>query len=295
MSASGVLQLADELGPRGRRRVRIATAISALLLLGLLAVAVGRLDDRGQLDWERWEPFTVWSTWRFLLGGLSNTLRAAAVAMVFALVLGALLALMRLSQTAPVRWLAATFTEFFRGVPLILLIFFSYTGLRAYDIDITPFRALVLALAVYNGAVLGEIFRAGIRSLDRGQSEAAYAIGLGYWPTMLLVVIPQAVRRMVPAIVSQLVTLLKDSSLGFIITYEELTRRSRATAEFYRNPLQTTVIVALMYIAVNLVLGRVARWLEIRQRRRLGAGAIVVTGAEDLNATAVQAAAVRGA
>jgi glutamate transport system permease protein len=291
MSAPGVLQLADELGPRGRRRVRIATAVTVVLLIALLSVAVGRLDDRGQLEWERWEPFTLWSTWRFLLGGLSNTLRAAAVAMVIALVLGALLALMRLSQTAPVRWFSATFTEFFRGVPLILLIFFSFTGLRAYDIDITPFRALVLALAVYNGAVLGEIFRAGIRSLDRGQSEAAYAIGLGYWQTMLLVVIPQAVRRMVPAIVSQLVTLLKDSSLGFIITYEELTRRSRATAEFYRNPLQTTVVVALMYIAVNLVLGRIARWLEIRQRRRLGAGAIVVTGAEDLNATAVQAAA----
>ena len=259
------------------------------MLLGLLVVAVRRLDRRGQLDWDLWEPFTQWSVMKFLLGrpgqhragggGGDGPGPAARLA----------LALLRLSRTAPLRWFSAAFVEFFRGVPLILLIFFSYFGLRRYGIDITPFRALVLALAVYNGAVLGEVFRAGIRSLDPGQTEAAYAIGLSYWQAMVRVVIPQAVRRMVPAIVSQLVTLLKDSSLGFVITYEELLRRSRITGEFFHNLLQTTVVVAVMYILVNLALSRVARWLELRQRRRLGAGAIVVAGAEDLNAAGVVA------
>jgi glutamate transport system permease protein len=290
MSAPGVLALADELGPRGRRRVRIATVLSSVLLLGLLLVAARRLDRRGQLDWDLWEPFTRWSVIKFLWGGLSNTLRAAAAGMALALPLGSALALLRLSRTAPLRWMSAAFVEFFRGVPLILLIFFCYSGLRAYDIDITPFRALVLALAIYNGAVLGEVFRAGIRSLDRGQTEAAYAIGLSYWQAMFLVVLPQAIRRMVPAIVSQLVTLLKDSSLGFVITFEELLRRGRITGEYFHNLLQTTVVIALVYILVNLALSRAARWLELRQRRRLGAGAIVVTGAEDLNAAAVVAA-----
>jgi glutamate transport system permease protein len=290
MSSPSVLALADELGPRGRRRVRIATILSSAVLLGLLLVAVRRLDRRGQLDWELWEPFTRWSVIKFLWGGLLNTLRAAAAGMALAVPLGSALALLRLSRTAPLRWLSAAFVEFFRGVPLILLIFFSYSGLRAYDVDITPFRALVLALAVYNGAVLGEVFRAGIRSLDRGQTEAAYAIGLRYWQAMFLVVLPQAIRRMVPAIVSQLVTLLKDSSLGFVITYEELLRRGRITGEYFHNLLQTTVVVALVYILVNLALSRIARWLELRQRRRLGAGAIVVTGAEDLNTAAVVAA-----
>jgi glutamate transport system permease protein len=290
MSAPGVLALADELGPRGRRRVRIATVLSSVLLLGLLLVAARRLDRRGQLDWDLWEPFTRWSVIKFLWGGLSNTLRAAAAGMALALPLGSALALLRLSRTAPLRWMSAAFVEFFRGVPLILLIFFCYSGLRAYDIDITPFLALVLALAIYNGAVLGEVFRAGIRSLDRGQTEAAYAIGLSYWQAMFLVVLPQAIRRMVPAIVSQLVTLLKDSSLGFVITFEELLRRGRITGEYFHNLLQTTVVIALVYILVNLALSRAARWLELRQRRRLGAGAIVVTGAEDLNAAAVVAA-----
>ena len=281
MSAPTALLLADELGPRGRRRVLIATLLAAAGLAAVVLVGIRRLDARGQLDWERWEPLTQWAVLKFLLLGLANTLRAAALAAVLALVLGALLALARLSQTAPVRWATATFIEFFRGVPLILLIFFSYFGLRSWDVDISPFRALVLALAIYNGAVLGEVFRAGIRSLDRGQTEAAYAVGLGYWPAMRLVVVPQALRRMVPAVVSQMVTLLKDTSLGFIITYDDLLRRSRSVREFYNNPLQATLVIGLMYIVVNFALSRLARWLEQRQRRRLGAGAMVVTGVED--------------
>jgi glutamate transport system permease protein len=211
---------------------------------------------------------------------------------VLAMGVGTLLALARLSQTAPVRWAAAAFIEFFRGVPLILLIFFSYFGLRSWDVDISPYRALVLALTVYNGAVLGEVFRAGIRSLDRGQTEAAYALGLGYWPAMRLVVIPQALRRMVPAVVSQMVTLLKDTSLGFVITYDDLLRRSRSTREYFNNPLQTMLLVGLMYIVVNFALSRLARWLEQRQRRRLGADAMLVTGVEDVGTVATGAAAM---
>jgi glutamate transport system permease protein len=290
-SPTGALVLADELGPRGRRRVLIATVISSVVIAGLVVLAVHRLQARGQLEWARWEPFTRWSVIKFLLGGLANTGRAAAAAIAVALPLGAALALLRLARTAPLRWLSAGFVEFFRGVPLILLIFFSYSGLRGYGVDITPFRALVLALAIYNGAVLGEVFRAGIRSLDAGQTEAAYAIGLGYWQAMFAVVLPQALRRMAPAIVSQLVTLLKDSSLGFVITYEELLRRSRITGEYFHVLLQATVVVAVMYVAVNFALGRAARWLEVRQRRRLGAGAIVVIGMEDLSSAGVVAAA----
>lgn len=284
--------LADALGPRARRKVLVASVAAGVVIAGLLAIAAQRLADKGQLEWGRWQPLTEWSVLKFLLGGLGETLKAAGAGMAIALVLGSALALLRLARTAPLRWLATAWMEFFRGVPLLLLIFFSFFALPKYGVAITPFRALVLALALYNGAMLGEIFRAGILSLDRGQTEAAYAIGLSYWQAMLLVVIPQAARRMIPAIVSQLITLLKDTSLGFVITYEELLRRSRSTGEFFRNPLQTTVFVALIYIAVNFTLSRIARRLEVRQRRRLGAGAITVTGAEDLAAVSVVAVSV---
>ena len=274
--------LADALGPRARRRVLIASVITGVVLAGVLALALQRLSDKGQLEWDKWQPLTEWSTLEFLLGGLVNTLKAASAGMALAIVLGAALALLRLSRTAPVRWFAATFVEFFRGVPLILLIFFTFFALPKYGIDMTPLRALIIALALYNGAMLGEIFRAGILSLDRGQTEAAYAVGLTYWQSMLLVIIPQAARRMIPAIVSQLITLLKDTSLGFVISYEELLRRSRISGEFFKNPLQAYFLAAVLYIAVNFTLSRIARWLEIRQRRRLGAGSIKIAGVEDL-------------
>jgi glutamate transport system permease protein len=283
--------LADALGPRARRRVLLVSIVVGTALAAVLAIALNRLADKGQLDWERWEPLTQWSVLRFLLGGLGQTIKAAGAGMAAAVVLGATLALLRLSRAAPVRWLATAWVEFFRGVPLLLLIFFTFFALPKYGIDMSPYRALVLALAIYNGAVLGEIFRAGILSLDRGQTEAAYSVGLSYWQAMLLVIIPQALRRMVPAIVSQLITLLKDTSLGFVITYEELLRRSRITGEFFKNPLQTTVFVALLYIAVNLTLSRIAQRLEVRQRRRLGAGRITVGGVEDLATVGIAAEA----
>jgi glutamate transport system permease protein len=267
--------LGDDLGPRGRRRVTIATVIS-LIALGLLVLgAVARLRSKGQLDAARWEPLADPAVMKFLAAGLLNTLKAALTAMALALAIGLLMALGRLARSPIIRNLAGIYVEFFRAVPLLLLILFAGLGLPRYGIDWGPFWFLVAALVAYNSAVLAEIFRAGILSLDRGQGEAANAIGLSYWQSMGLVLVPQAVRRMVPSIVAQLVTLLKDTSLGFVITYEELLRRSRSTGEFFGNPLQTLVVVACMYLAVNFLLGRLAAWLESRQRRRPRAAADV--------------------
>ncbi len=281
--------LSDALGPRARRRVAIASAVAVVGLVGLAFVAFLRLSDKGQLDWAKWEPLTQWSVIKFLLLGLLATVKAAMAAMGVALILGAALALLRLARTAPLRWFAAAWVEFFRGFPLLLLIFFCFFALPKYHVEMTPFRALVLALSLYNGAMLAEIFRAGILSLDRGQSEAAYAVGLTYWQAMLFVVIPQAARRMTPAIIGQLVTLLKDTSLGFVITYEELLRRSRSTGEFFKNPLQVTLVVGLVYILVNFTLSKLAERLETRQRRRYNASPITVAGAEEVTAVGVNA------
>ena len=289
--------LGDALGPRGRRRAAAATAVAAAGLAVLAVLAVNRLADRGQLAERQWEPFTRESVIRFLLGGLGNTVRAAAMAMALSIVVGALLALVRLSRRAPLRWLAAAWIEFFRGVPLILLILFTGLGLPKYGVDLPVYWYLVLALVAYNGAVFAEIFRAGIASLDRGQGEAAAALGLTYGQSMARVIVPQAARRMVPAIVSQSVTLLKDTSLGFVIVYEELLRRGRVTGEFFFNPLQSLAVVAGIYIVVNLAMSRLARRLEARQRRRYRAGSIDVGGIEDLAVVGAQgrAAAAAGA
>ncbi len=283
--------LGDELGPRGRRKVAVASVVSVAAMAALLAVAVNRLVDKGQFRDELWRPLRQWSVLRFLLGGLVNTLKAAAVAMVIATAVGVVMALARLARNHPVRWSAGSYVEFFRAMPLILLISFCFLALPQAGIDPSPFQALVLGLSIYNGAVLGEIFRAGVLSLDRGQTEAASAIGLTYWQSMRAVIIPQAARRMAPAIVSQLVTLLKDTALGYVILFDDALRRARDTGTFYGNHLQAFALMAVCYIVINLALSRLANRLEVRQQRRLGAGRIDVGGVEDLAVIGAEATA----
>ena len=283
--------IADTLGPRGRRKVAVASVVAGFLVAAMVAVAFLRLLHKGQLNEHLVDPLRQWSVQRFLFLGLVNTAKAAAAGMALAMLVGAFLALGRLSRTAPVRWTSALFVELFRAMPLILLIFFCAFGLPKVGVHVKPFGAVVLALTAYNGAVLGEIFRAGILSLERGQSEAASALGLTYWQSMRRVIVPQAARRMIPAIVSQLVTLLKDTSLGSVVNYDELLRRSRDTGTFYGNSLQVLAEAAIIYIVVNFALSRLARRLEIRQRRKYKAGAIQVTGVEDLAIVGAQAEA----
>ena len=284
--------LADALGPRGRRQAKIASIVAVVVIGALVIVAAGRLNEKGQFDAALWRPLTQWGVVRFLLVGLLNTLKVSAVAMAGALVFGALLALGRLSRRWPLRLLASAYIEFFRGIPLYLLILFCGFGLPQLGLDVTLFTALALGLTLYNSAILAEIYRAGIRSLDRGQSEAAYGLGMTYSQSMRLVMVPQAIRRMVPAIVSQLVTLIKDSSLGVVIGYEELLRRSEITGEFFGDTLQALAVAAVFYIMINFSLSQVARRLEVRQRRRYKAGAIRVTGVEDLAVVNAAATAV---
>jgi len=260
----------------------MATVISLVAITAVVAVAALRFADNGQFRAELWRPLTQWSILRFLLGGFVNTIKAAAVAMVLAMIIGAVMALARLGTHRAVRWPAGTYVEFFRAMPLLLLIFFTFFAFPPLGLHPSPFQALVLGLAIYNGAVLGEIFRAGILSLDRGQGEAASAIGLTHRQAMTFVILPQAARRMAPAIVSQLITLLKDTALGVLITYDDALRRADNIGSYYGNRLQAYMFVAVCYIAVNLALSRISHRLEVRQRRRLGAAPIEVAGVEDL-------------
>jgi glutamate transport system permease protein len=279
--------LTEDLGPRGQRRVLIGTVISSILIVSAIAFLIYRFQQNGILDWDQWEPFTVRVNLGFLFEGLLNTARAALLSMVLAVSIGFLIAMARLSRTAPVRWLARSYVELFRSIPLLLMIFAAFFGLPAAGIDVSRFLALVVALTVYNSAVLAEIFRAGILSLDKGQTEAAMAIGLRYWQRMRLVILPQAVRRMIPAIVAQLATLTKDTALGFVIGYEEFLRRGQSFAEFAGNLLPSYIFVAIVYFALIYVLARLAKRLEVRQRKALGAEAMHVGGGlEDIEALA---------
>jgi glutamate transport system permease protein len=264
--------LYDAAGPRGRRRIVAGSVVGLLAVAAVVAVALGRMAAKGAFDADLWKLLTQANVQRLLARGLAATLRAALLAMALSMAVGALLAVGRLSRRA---WLArpvGAWVELFRGVPLLLLILFVFLGLPAAGVTVSTFQALVLGLTLYNSAVLGEIFRAGILSLPAGQTEAAYAIGLRRGQALRLVLLPQAVRLMLPALVGQLVTLLKDTSLGFVIGYAELLRSGRNAVEFlggrYSIPIYTAI--AVIYIAVNGALSFLARWLDRRTRHRYG-------------------------
>lgn len=273
MSAAPVLY--DVQGPRARRRVLIASLVGAAVLGLLLLLSLQRLADNGQLEYAKYEPFlTEPLLYERLLEGLLNTLKAAAYALVLATVFGVLLACGRLSHRWFVRVPATVVIEVFRGLPLLLLILAIFLAFPlAFSIELSALQALVLGLTLYNGAVIAEIVRAGVLAVPKGQTEAASAIGLGRGQTLRLVLLPQAIRIMLPALISQLVVLLKDTSLGFIISYPELLRTGGQLVQALDNPLQMYVAVALMYVALNGCLSLLASYVEGRQRRTVGTSA----------------------
>jgi glutamate transport system permease protein len=262
MSAS---VLYDAPGPRARIRNRVLGAVVALAILGLVFFVYRRLDSAGQFDPTLWQPFQYTEIQRRIGEGIISTLKAFALAGLFSLVLGTVLAAGRLSDHAPLRWIATTVVEFFRAMPLLIMIFALYIGVFTD----APMWALVIGLTLYNGSVQAEIFRAGINSVPKGQSEAAYAIGLRKTEVMVFILVPQAVRAMLPSIISQLVVTLKDTSLGFIITYEELLYTGRIIAQNNAGfpYIPVVLVIGPIYIAMCLALTALANWIERRGRR----------------------------
>ena len=267
--------LFDLPGPKARARIRVATVVGGLVVLAVIGFVLWRLGGNGQLDPQRWAVLTDTRTGvpQALGEALLRTLRVAAVGMVLATLLGLLLAVGRLSDHRWVRVPAVTVIEFFRAIPLLVVIFALYFVLPKFGIQISAFAALTGGLVLYNAAVLAEIFRAGILSVDRGQREAAFGLGMRKSQVMGLVLLPQAVRRMLPVLVAQLVVLLKDSSLGFIISYFELLRQARSLVEFFtprfgnEYTFQLYVAAGLIYIVLNVLLSQLAKYVERRTRR----------------------------
>lgn len=279
---SGLLTFSDPLGPRGRRRALVGSVLGAIFLLALLAVALRKLGAEGQLDPARWTKLLSTDGANLYAQGLIATLKAAGLAIALSVAVGTVMAFGRLSKQAPLRWLAGSYVEFFRALPSLLLILFGFFALPVLlGRPISRYSALVVGLTLYNSAIFAEIIRAGVLSLARGQSEAAMAVGLRGLQVQRLVVLPQAVSRMLPSLISQMVVVLKDTSYGFVIGFEELLRTGTLAGEVTADVLQSYVIVAVIYIAVCYSLSRLARWVEGRTARRYGR-AVQVRGAEPL-------------
>ncbi len=268
MSTEAVLY--DHPGPRAKARNRLLTLAFGIALLALLYWIYAKFDEKGQWEGALWKPFTEPTTWtQFILPGLQQTLSAAAVAMTLSLVYGIVFAVGRLSEHRWVSVPAGAVVEFFRAVPLLLLIFFIFYGVPFLTLQpMSAFWAVVAGLTLYNGSVLAEALRAGIKSVPRGQSEAAYAIGMSKSQVMQHILVPQAARAMLPVIVSQLVVLVKDTALGYIVAFPELLQRGvNDLSANYGNVVAAAIVIGAIYIVVNSMLTAFAGWLERRTRR----------------------------
>ncbi|KJY43378.1 amino acid ABC transporter permease [Streptomyces sp. NRRL B-1568] len=270
--------LYDIPGPLARRRHRLYGIIATAVILAILAGVVYLLFDTQQFTAAKWSPFEYKGIQEMLLRGLGNTLKAFAFAAVFSLVLGGILACGRLSVHRPVRWAATLVVEFFRAMPVLVMIFFVFVALK-----VQPLPALVTGLTLYNGSVLAEVFRSGVNSVERGQREAALALGMIKTQVMTYVLVPQAVRAMMPTIISQLVVALKDTSLGFLITYEEFLHAGKLIASNldYDLPfIPVVMIISPIYIGMCMLLSWFATWMARRQRRSPKTEAVEVAPAE---------------
>lgn len=259
--------LFDAPGPRTVARHRIYTAISAVALAALLGWVFWRFYENDQFTSDKWEVFTTPDYARALLvDGLLKTLQMAGTALIGAVLLGFLLGVGKLSEHSWVRWPAWLVVEFFRAVPVLLLMIFLWYSFGIKEPN-SAFWAVVVALTLYNGAVLAEVLRAGVNAVPKGQSEAAYAVGMVKTQVMNVVLMPQAVKIMLPAIISQCVVALKDTALGFAITAPGLTRVSKQIYLEFDNRVPTIMVVAAMFILVNLVL----TWLAtLAQKKFVG-------------------------
>ncbi|MFI2569081.1 amino acid ABC transporter permease [Cellulosimicrobium funkei] len=263
MSAPRQSVLFDAPGPRARRAIAVGNVIGAVIVIGIAVLVLLELGRKGQLSWEQWGPVFTANAWEnFFLPGLQNTLRAAGFAIVGAVIFGLVFGSGRLSHVRALRWACGVVVEFFRAVPVLLMMIFFWLLLGLQKVPDAPFLAVVISLVLYNGSVIAELVRSGVGNLPKGQGEAGVAIGLTRGQTLRSIQLPQALIAMLPALVSQLVVVLKDTALGQIITYPELLRAAQILGTAFGNTLQTLTVAAVIFIVINYALTALAQWLS---------------------------------
>lgn len=272
-------------GPRTRARHRLYSIFGFVLVGGIALFVLWKMYAEGQFEYDLWEPFvTPAYVEAILLQGLWQTLQMAFLSIIFAVIFGLIFGIAKISDRPYIRWPAWLVVEFFRAVPLLLLMVFIFFSYGVGD-GFGSYWSVVIALTLYNGSVLAEVFRAGLNAVPSGQGEAAYAVGMTKSQVIWIVQLPQAVKIMLPAIISQMVVALKDTSLGYYILAPGLTAIGKQVYTQFSNQFQTVIVIALLYIIANLILTYVATWV---QKRFVGEKTISVPMVGEANAGAAR-------
>ena len=251
-------------GPRTRRLVAVVTAVCAALVVAGVALVVRQFAVTGQLAPRYWSFLLEWPTWRFLLQGFVGTVEVALTAGAIALVFGLLLMLGRVSGIAPLAALCRVVTDFFRGVPSLLLIYFFFLVVPQYGIQMPSFWMLTLPVALAASGVLAEVFRAGVNAVPKGQVEAALSIGLTPGRALRKIVLPQAVRYVIPSLIAQLVVVVKDTTVAYVVSYPDLMQNARVLITNYDALLSMYLVVAVIYILINFAINKASVYVAHR-------------------------------
>jgi len=247
--------------PQALAVTRVVSAITAAVLLLLAAGTVWQFHQAGQFDARFWNFFAWPSTWAFLANGLLGTMASAAMAAVIALALGLVLLLGRLAGSRPVRWASVAVIEFLRGTPTLLLIYLCFLALPAAGIKLSTYWMLTLPVGLSTAAVVAEVYRAGVLAVPRGQTHAARSLGLTEAQVFFLVVFPQAIRYIVPALVAQLVIVVKDTTFGYVVTYGELMQSAKVLIANYHSLVPVYLVIALLYCLLNYAISSASKRL----------------------------------
>ncbi|QBK05864.1 amino acid ABC transporter permease [Hylemonella gracilis] len=235
-------------------------AVAALLLALAIGIAF-RFHAAGQFDAGLWEFFAWTTTWTFLAKGLLGTLASAAMAAVIALVFGLVLLVGRMSRLRLARWPSVVAIELLRGVPTLLLIYVCFLVLPSVGIKLSTYWMLTLPVGLSTAAMVAEVYRAGVLAVPRGQTAAARSLGLTEAQVFFHVVFPQALRYIVPALVAQLVIVVKDTTFGYVVTYGELMQNAKVLIANYNALVPVYLVVAVLYCLVNHAISRASQRL----------------------------------
>ena len=245
-----------------------------LFLFSLPLLVLTGCSSSSTWGWYVIAPRTAsgWINVKFLISGMGDTILISVIAAAISIVLGLLVALPGLSTRWPIRMINRVYVEFVRSIPLLPMLFWVFYGLpivfqsMGLNIPIDPFWGAIITLAISDSAFTAEIYRAGIQSIPKGQSEAAQTIGLNYMQSMRYVILPQAIRRILPPLANQFIYIVKMSAFASVIGMQELTRRANELVVTEYRPLEIYTLLILEYLVLVLIISAGVRWLE----RRMG-------------------------
>lgn len=251
-------------GPKTRRKMVVGTVISLAAVAALLAFVVYRFWVTGQLSSRYWELFSWRTTWIYLGRGLVGTFQVALTAGVISLVLGMLLMLGRISHVRPLSVLCAILTNFFRGVPSLLFIYGFFFVVPSLGLKMDSFWMLTIPISLAASGVLAEVFRAGVNAVPKGQVEAALSLGMSPLRTTFKIVLPQAIRFVIPSLISQLVVVVKDTTVAYVVSYPDLMQNARVLITNYDALVSVYFTIAIIYILINYAINQASIYVSHR-------------------------------